>query len=58
MIVALHTSEMMAAARHIYEDLGFKEVREMNPRYGKKYFLYKLVLKRRCIKKIQVVGQY
>lgn len=40
----LHTSEMMGAARHIYESLGFKKLREIEPRYGKKYWLYKLEL--------------
>ncbi len=38
--VALHTSEFMDAARHIYEGLGFKKEKEIEPRYGKKYWLY------------------
>jgi len=42
--IMLHTSEMMDAARHIYESLGFKKLREIEPRYGKKYWLYKLEL--------------
>jgi len=43
-IIALHTSEYMNAARHIYESLGFKQVRELEPRYGKRYWIYKLEL--------------
>lgn len=40
--IALHTSEMMSKARHIYECLGFTVLREIEPRLGKKYWLYKL----------------
>lgn len=40
--VALHTSEMMNKARHIYEKLGFEILRELEPRLGKKYWLYLL----------------
>ncbi len=43
-IIALHTSEFMHEARHIYEDLGFKVLREIEPRLGKKYWLYTLDL--------------
>jgi ribosomal protein S18 acetylase RimI-like enzyme len=43
-IIALHTSEMMDAARHIYESLGFKQLREIEPRFGKRYWLYLLEL--------------
>lgn len=42
--VALHTSEFMNAARHIYEALGFKQQKELTPRLGKRYWLYKLDL--------------
>ncbi len=42
--IALHTSEMMAPARHIYESLGFGIMRELEPRLGKTYWLYKLDL--------------
>ncbi len=42
--IALHTSEMMGAARHIYESFGFKILLEIEPRYGKKYWLYTLSL--------------
>jgi len=43
-IIALHTSEYMNAARHIYESLGFKQIKELEPRYGKRYWIYKLEL--------------
>jgi ribosomal protein S18 acetylase RimI-like enzyme len=43
-ILALHTSELMDAARHIYESLGFKQVREIPLRLGKRYWLYHLDL--------------
>ncbi len=42
--VALHTSEFMDAARHIYEGLGFRVLRELSPRFGKKYWLYTMEL--------------
>ena len=42
--IALHTSELMDKARHIYESLGFKILREIDQRLGKKYWLYKLEL--------------
>ena len=41
--VALHTSEFMHAARHIYESIGFRVVRELK-RYDKQYFIYLLDL--------------
>jgi len=43
-IIALHTSEFMDAARHIYENLGFKELKEIDPIYGKRYWIYILNL--------------
>lgn len=43
-IVALHTSELMDKARHIYESLGFKALGEIDQRFGKRYWLYKLDL--------------
>ena len=43
-VVALHTSEFMDSARHIYEALGFKQIEELAPRYGKRYWLYQLEL--------------
>ncbi|MFM9837107.1 MAG: GNAT family N-acetyltransferase [Cyclobacteriaceae bacterium] len=43
-IIALHTSEFMDAARHIYESVGFKKFQEIEPRLGKKYWLYLLDL--------------
>ena len=42
--IALHTSEFMANARHIYESLGFTILKEIDPRFGKKYWLYTLEL--------------
>lgn len=42
--IALHTSEFMHAARHIYESLGFKIVQEIPERLGKRYWLYTLDL--------------
>lgn len=38
--VALHTSEFMSAARHIYESLGFTIHKELELRYGKRYWIY------------------
>mgnify|MGYP003672878149 CR=1 FL=1 len=38
--IALHTSEMMPAARYLYESLGFKILKEIESRLGKKYWLY------------------
>ncbi|MDR3681091.1 MAG: GNAT family N-acetyltransferase [Flavipsychrobacter sp.] len=43
-VIALHTSEIMTAARHIYEKLGFKQQKEVGPFFGKKYWLYTLVI--------------
>lgn len=43
-IIALHTSEMMTRARHLYESLGFQIVREIDQRLGKRYWLYSLDL--------------
>lgn len=42
--IALHTSEFMDAARHIYESLGFTIQNELPPIYGKKYWLYTMKL--------------
>lgn len=43
--VALHTSEIMNAARHIYEKIGFRITKEIEPRLGKKYWIYELELR-------------
>jgi ribosomal protein S18 acetylase RimI-like enzyme len=43
-IIALHTSEMMNTARHIYESLGFTILKEIEPRVGKRYWIYLLKL--------------
>lgn len=42
--IALHTSEFMDSARHLYESMGFKQVKELPSRLGKKYWLYLLEL--------------
>jgi GNAT superfamily N-acetyltransferase len=42
--IGLHTSEMMPAARHIYEKKGFVISKELEPILGKKYWLYSLNL--------------
>ncbi|WP_375563181.1 GNAT family N-acetyltransferase [Bernardetia sp. OM2101] len=42
--IALHTSEFMNAAKYIYEKIGFKITKELEPRLGKKYWLYELIL--------------
>lgn len=42
--MALHTSEIMKSARHIYKKIGFKKLREIKPRLGVKYWLYTLKL--------------
>lgn len=43
-VIALHTSEVMDAARHIYAKLGFTIVKELPERFGIKYWLYNLQL--------------
>ena len=43
-IIALHTSEFMDAARSIYEKLGFKRIKELKPIFGKRYWLYQMIL--------------
>jgi ribosomal protein S18 acetylase RimI-like enzyme len=40
--IALHTSEIMNSARHIYENYGFTILREIEQRLGKRYLLYTL----------------
>jgi len=42
--IALHTSEFMDAARHLYESIGFKVLKEIPPLFGKKYWLYTMDL--------------
>ncbi|HLP56139.1 MAG TPA: GNAT family N-acetyltransferase [Fluviicola sp.] len=42
--VALHTSELMLAAQHIYKSLGFKQLERLPDRYGISYWLYRLDL--------------
>ena len=38
-VVALHTSDFMDTARHIYEKAGFRSVKELK-RYGRTYWVY------------------
>lgn len=42
--LALHTSEFMPAAQHVYTSLGFEKQFEMEPRFGKRYWLFTLEL--------------
>ena len=42
--VSLHSAEVMYAARHIYEKLGFKKVRLLDAHYGLAYWLYEMEL--------------
>ena len=44
-VIALHTAEFMDKARHIYEKIGFRIVKEIPPRYGKRYWLYEMNLR-------------
>jgi len=43
--IALHTSEFQNAARHIYESMGFVKLKDLDPIFGKQYYLYTLQLK-------------
>ncbi|MEM6807228.1 MAG: GNAT family N-acetyltransferase, partial [Bacteroidota bacterium] len=43
-LIALHTSEFMDAARYMYEKLGFKRIKELQPLFGKRYWLYHMKL--------------
>lgn len=43
-VIALHTSEIMVKARALYEKLGFRIYKEIEPRLGKRYWLYLLEL--------------
>lgn len=40
--IALHTSEFMHAARHLYKSMGFIMFKKIPDRLGKKYWLYTL----------------
>lgn len=42
--IALHTSEFQNAARHIYESLGFMKQRELEPVFGKTFYIYTIEL--------------
>jgi ribosomal protein S18 acetylase RimI-like enzyme len=38
--ISLHSAEIMFAARHIYEKLGFKKIRLLDSHYGLQYWMY------------------
>ena len=40
--IMLHTSELLLAARHIYEKMGFRKVRKLDLHYGMEYWLYRM----------------
>lgn len=42
--LALHTSEFQNAARHIYESLGFIKQKELEPIFGKVFYIYTMEL--------------
>lgn len=42
--MALHTSEMMHTARHIYESMGFTVLKEIPARFGMRYWVYTMQL--------------
>jgi ribosomal protein S18 acetylase RimI-like enzyme len=42
--IALHTSEIMNHARSMYESIGFKQIKEINNLFGKRYWLYSMQL--------------
>lgn len=39
--IMLHSAEVMYAARHVYEKLGFKKIRLLDEHYGLEYWLYR-----------------
>ena len=43
-LLGLHTSEVMEDAMHIYEKMGFRKVKDLAPKFGVQYYLYRLVL--------------
>lgn len=43
--IALHTSEFQNAARHVYENLGFIKQKELEPVFGKVFYIYTIQLK-------------
>ena len=46
-VIALHTSEFMTAARHLYESMGFRMLKEIPDRLGKKYWLYTIEISKK-----------
>ena len=43
-VIGLHTSELMTAARTLYESMGFRMEKELPANYGLRYWLYALDL--------------
>jgi len=43
-ILGLHTSEVMEDAMHVYEKMGFRKVKDLGPKFGVQYYLYRLEL--------------
>src|SRR5450432_105781 len=41
-LISLHSAEIMYAARHIYEKLGFKKIRPLDEHYGLQYWFYQI----------------
>lgn len=42
--IAIETTEMNKSARHLYEKLGFKVVKQLEPKFEKQFFIYELAL--------------
>lgn len=42
--IAIHTGEFMESAKALYDNIGFKVLKEVEPLYGKRYWVYKLDL--------------
>jgi ribosomal protein S18 acetylase RimI-like enzyme len=41
-VIGLFTNELMTAAQHLYESLGFRRERELPSKHGLRYWHYKL----------------
>jgi len=44
-VIGLFTSELMIAAQQLYESLGFRREHDLPPRFGLRYWRYKLPLR-------------
>ncbi|ASS48247.1 MAG: hypothetical protein A3D31_19035 [Candidatus Fluviicola riflensis] len=42
--IALHTSELMLGAQHIYKNIGFKQMEKLPDRFGISYWLFRMDL--------------